>query len=623
MLIAAIALITLGHVARVLRWRQFINVYEYPETKSLCYSLSIGYLINFFIPFKLGDLFRALLSGRKMKSGRALGLSTVIVDRYLDVVVVGVIFVFLSFLFPNENVVSSATMYIFMAVGILALTCLVFVFRNQVKKLIRAVAGLFNNRIETMILRVGWALIWNFKDMGKKLNKFKLIGETILMWSLYLGSYSVLSKFLTSIGDNRSTIDVFLMLFSDQGLKSSTGTLTTSSIYMIIYMMVPLAILLLASLAMKGRLVDKGDYHLNLLPQLDPEERLNFLERYFESGERDYIDNYLKVNRGISIIRDYSAGSNATTILCLSDEGTFFRKYAFGQDAKKLYQQIEWISKYNNELPLPAISKYESDESCSYYDMPCVTGAVGMFEFVHTSGAQRGITVLRKALGYLENSIYAKEDYIDSDANLTAYIKTKVTDNIAKIKNSKRFRDLCEYDDVVINGTTYKNLPYYEDRISEESLSGIFKADKCGIIHGDLTIENIICTYNDKGEDDCYLIDPNTGNVHNAKALDYAKLLQSLHGGYEFLSAVRKVEVDGNTISFINSKSQAYIEMYKEYKEYLTERFSKEEVKSIYYHEIVHWLRLMPYKINKDPEKAVIFYAGLIMVLNDVIEEFG
>ena len=57
-------------------------------------------------------------------------------------------------------------------------------------------------------------------------------------------------------------------------------------------------------------------------------------------------------------------------------------------------------------------------------------------------------------------------------------------------------------------------------------------------------------------------------------------------------------------------------------KQYLYDKFDKNKVKSIFYHEIVHWLRLMPYKIEKNGERSVLFYAGLIKVLNDVIKEF-
>ena len=35
-------------------------------------------------------------------------------------------------------------------------------------------------------------------------------------------------------------------------------------------------------------------------------------------------------------------------------------------------------------------------------------------------------------------------------------------------------------------------------------------------------------------------------------------------------------------------------------------------------HELIHWLRLMPYKLNKDKKRAPMFYAGLVMVANDL-----
>ncbi len=53
---------------------------------------------------------------------------------------------------------------------------------------------------------------------------------------------------------------------------------------------------------------------------------------------------------------------------------------------------------------------------------------------------------------------------------------------------------------------------------------------------------------------------------------------------------------------------------------YLYDMFTKDEVISIYYHEIIHWLRLMPYKIKKNEKLAVVFYTGLLTALNDVWE---
>ena len=48
----------------------------------------------------------------------------------------------------------------------------------------------------------------------------------------------------------------------------------------------------------------------------------------------------------------------------------------------------------------------------------------------------------------------------------------------------------------------------------------------------------------------------------------------------------------------------------------------KRGAKSTYYHEIVHWLRLLPYKLRKDKDMAAMFHAGLIVIINDIFTEF-
>ena len=139
-------------------------------------------------------------------------------------------------------------------------------------------------------------------------------------------------------------------------------------------------------------------------------------------------------------------------------------------------------------------------------------------------------------------------------------------------------------------------------------------------MHGDLTIENIICIQGN--EDNWYLIDPNGGNLHESPFLDLAKLLQSLHGRYEFLMMVKNVNISGNSIEYMFTGSEAYQNLYKKYKNYLFERYSMTEVKSIYYHEAIHWLRLMPYKIRKNPHTAIVFYSGMLMILKDIEDIF-
>lgn len=631
MLIIAIVLVCLAHFIRTLRWELFVKTYEKPNTKNLLQSLSIGYFINSFIPFKAGDLVRAWISGRIMKNGRGFALATVIVDRYLDILVVGILFAIFSAF--NLDSADSVWFYMFLAVGVLAVTLLVYILRGYVKRILKNIAGIFNAGIEIRLLRFFWSLIWSFKDIFKKISKTRLLLETLGMWILYLASYYCFAAFLSHQGSNVNWLDVFYMLFTKNSIHVGSlgaitftqGMMNTQMIWTGIYLFAPIVILFVISLCLKSKddeMLDSEEEYLNLIPQLDENERLNFLETYFSNERREYIESYLKINQNILIIRDYSAGSNATTMLCMNNGKNFFRKYAFGADGDKLYQQIEWLQRFKDIIPLPDIMQYQKQDNFCYYDMPYDSQSVGLFDYAHSMPKENAWKFIKKATECLENSLYKVNQRPADKATIDEYIKSKVNKNLDKIMNAKYLKRLMEYDEIIINGRGFHNLPYYLPYLSEEHLYDIFKNDTYSEIHGDLTIENIICTRNADGDDDFYIIDPNTGNVHDSSNLDYGKLLQSIHGGYEFLMATKNVSIEKNRINFVFTKSEAYTYLYDMLDKYMRENFEEERVKSIYYHEIIHWLRLMPYKIEKNGKRVLLFYAGMLMVMNDVVNNF-
>ena len=631
MLIIAIVLVCLAHFIRTLRWELFVKTYEKPNTKNLLQSLSIGYFINSFIPFKAGDLVRAWISGRKMKNGRGFALATVIVDRYLDILVVGILFAIFSAF--NLDSADSVWFYMFLAVGVLAVTLLVYILRGYVKRVLKNIAAIFNAGIEIRLLRFFWSLIWSFKDIFKKISKTRLLLETLGMWILYLASYYCFAAFLSHQGSNVNWLDVFYMLFTKNSIHVGSlgaitftqGMMNAQMIWTGIYLFAPIVILFVISLCLKSKddeTLDSEEEYLNLIPQLDENERLNFLETYFSNERREYIESYLKINQNILIIRDYSAGSNATTMLCMNNRKNFFRKYAFGADGDKLYQQIEWLQRFKDIIPLPDIMQYQKQDNFCYYDMPYDSQAVGLFDYAHSMPKENAWKFIKKATECLENSLYKVNQRPADKATIDEYIKSKVNKNLDKIMNAKYLKRLMEYDEIIINGRSFHNLPYYLPYLSEEHLYDIFKNDTYSEIHGDLTIENIICTRNADGDDDFYIIDPNTGNVHDSSNLDYGKLLQSIHGGYEFLMATKNVSIERNRINFVFTKSEAYTYLYDMLDKYMREHFEEERVKSIYYHEIIHWLRLMPYKIEKNGKRVLLFYAGMLMVMNDVVNNF-
>lgn len=229
--ICAILFICIAHMVRILRWELFIDVYEKPDRKNLMQALSYGYILNYFLPYKLGELVRAWYSGRKMKNGKALGVSTVIIDRYLDVVSVGIIFILITYLgIGNEISRRTALTYVWTSVILLVLAIVIYALKNIVKKIIRSVASIFNERIESAFLQFAWALIWNFKDVFQKISKIRMILATVCMWSGYLIAYYFFSCFLQLQGIKTTWVDVFFMLFAQNGIKEIRGGVRCSEV---------------------------------------------------------------------------------------------------------------------------------------------------------------------------------------------------------------------------------------------------------------------------------------------------------------------------------------------------------------------------------------------------------
>ena len=685
MLVIAILIICLAHVIRVFRWELLIGTYEKPNGIRLTKSLALGYFLNYFLPFRVGDLARAVYAGRRMQNGRGFALATVIVERCLDVIVVGVMFIAFAIigigntatdgtvnadgLVGNAQSVDNINMldilgtnsgyYIILGVGVLAGLLVVYALRKYIKRLIYLVCGLLNEKYEEKLLRFFWALIWGFKDIISRLPKVKLAVYTVLMWGLYLCSYSAFSVFLEESGVSRSFRDVFFSLFDQTSLLSSglsNGfSFGSETGWYALFLLVP-SIMLLFIAILWDRFVGYNEprenlstnndasvstyrsaEHLNLIPQTNTDERRTFLKMYFAGEKKEYIENYLKINRNILVLRDYSAGSNATTILCTDGEQSFYRKYAFQGVAKKLSDQIDWLKAHERAIPVADIIREDISDGVCFYDMPYYSDAITLFEYTQAGEKEKAWEVIESVLGILEERLYTNfksvkdEKSVDvcqntgdggqgseadnSVARLEEYVAEKATKNLDRILNDRGISELLKYESVIINGKEYSNLNKYVDLLIGEKLIEIFKNDKISEIHGDLTIENIICKRDDP---DFYLIDPNTGNIFDSKFIDYAKLLQSLHGKYEFLMAVDDVAVNGNRIDFKYVESDAYSYLYDKYKVYLEEKFSREEVKSIYYHEIINWLRLMPYKLEKG--RGVLFYAGLIKILNEIQE---
>lgn len=635
-LAAAIAMLMAGHYFRILRWEAFIQPYERPPVGALFRSLSIGYGLNMVLPFRAGDIFRVAYVGRRMESGTGFALATVIFDRFLDVVAVALIFLLILPLGDaGPEVLRSALAYEAGVVLIGAAMAACRVFSRQVKRAAASACSIFNDTIRLEGMRFFWSLINTFRNYGR-ISVPKVLGRTAAMWALYVASYGCFAMAVSGTG--RGIVGIIVGLFSDSSLGmpalAAARDLGGGAAYSLAYTAVPPALLWLATLlpgvlrhalGMRASLVrEEGEETIGVLPQVDERDQMRFLDDYFNSSNREYIRKFIEMNRDVSILRDYSAGSNATTLLCMNREETFYRKYAFGADGEKLGGQLEWLERHRADLPLCEILRSGTDDGYCFYDMAYDGGAHGMFRYMHSKPPERSWEILRSVLDRLEADLYGRSRRAADAGCLDRYLDEKVDRNLEKIRGARILADLVSRSHIVINGRRCKNLPLLEGLFDHDYLRGVFARDEYADIHGDLTIENIVCLDRaGRPGDSYYLIDPNTGNIHDSPYLDYGKLLQSLHGGYEFMMMAKSVRVEAGRVDFLYTRSAVYDETLGKVEGYLLERLGGDGLRSVFHHELIHWLRLMPYKLENDRKRAAMFYAGLVLVANDIDERYG
>ena len=626
----AIVLLFAGHLIKVARWQQFVGIYEAIDRGTLICALAGGYIVNYFLPFHIGDLVRAFWAGRKMENGLAFSLATVIMDRCLDVWAVGLIF---GFMYCGGMLQSGSgntiLFYILMAAILVLLLAVAFRFNTAFKLAARRICAIFNDRIELTLLMFFWSGITAVKDLLMRINKWKLLISTALMWLMYLLSYYTMSLSLCMAGYSVGLSDMVLLLFDSKQLNVSVAKIAQSftsqmTLMIAVYILVPLLMLACLSWLVRRKPQKTAKEmtriaSLRLLPQAQDRDRLRFLESYFDAKDRDYLKTYIQLNQDVTILEDRSAGSNATTMLCMNEDGMFYRKYVFGVEADKLCDQVDWLERNAQEIPVPEILRKQIGPGYCCYDMPYYPTAVGLFQYLHSATVPEGWGLLEQAILNLQGTIHRQNVRPAEAPLIQQYIEKKVWANIRKIEQSHELEPLLRYETLVINGRTCRSFSELKRWLAPEKLLKVFRNDGYATIHGDLTVENIICWRREQGTS-YYFIDPGTGSIHESPYLDLAKLLQSLHGGYEFLMRTNAVDVDRNEIDYLFVVSKNYSEIFLKYRQFLSEHFAPEQVRSIYYHELVHWLRLMPYKIRQNGKRAVLFFAGMMLVFNDIAD---
>lgn len=592
------------------------------SNSSALVALNIGYFISLVVPFRLGELFRSGVLSYLKKADFIFILASVVFERAIDFLLIGILI---------PIVLGSSSKTVPLGVGFIAVSIFLFLFSFLIRssKFFRGVvwriSNIFNIQIKMSLLHFSLSLEELFFK-AKILNKLNFWLLTLLMWLFYLLSLYVLAL---SVGDSYEKIFKGIYLLPiDQSILHVLNLNLQGFGVILFYLIAPLlfTILFLVIFDSKRALNFRASLTWITSPQKyiagpsrdgapkfkSQENYHAFLDRKFLSSKeltKQFEDEGLG---GVVVHRIFHGGSGAVTALIESSDRLIVRKYAAGQYEAALADQYKWLNSYANSLPLVKVHELVQLRNGMYYEMDFNGSTKEFYEIIHTSDIDTSQTLLFDLLEKIR--IFHASNLLSEcdDETLNEYLASKVCFNLSEIK--KIIPEIFEMKTLVVNDRQF-DMRLFSIFDNCSWLANLLTIRRQSTVHGDLTIENILINSNPGNKFDWFLIDPNPNNLFSSPFIDYAKLFQSLHLGYEALNKNCQSYLIGNKLSIHIHRSSQYKKLYESLVRHIALTYGQLALREIYLHELILFMRLIPYQARKDVRRAYVFFGVLCLLL--------
>ena len=623
LLILATTLLFFGHVTRAMRWALLFPPRNLTTRFDLLLGLSLGYAVNVIFPWRIGEILRTYFVSVRESIDFSYVAATVVVDRLSDLVIVSVIMLALSYFYnsPDSMLLSIG---VFMMVSALSIIIFVIFIRRSLglRRVIWSVCSIFNDSIRNSIIK----FIWSISEitLSDKILGRNYMVATAIMWSIYVSSY-----FLFGLAVEKALDETIFAVLGSALLPIMLSSATDGLwpiLSLLLYSIIPVLIIIIYGFTRRWSAIIR-DFSVkfrfggiiqatSLFCARDKFKQDNeydyFLASHF-SGDDQVLSSFslLAMDDGI-IVRLFNGGSDAITALIEVNETLVIRKFAVGSAAIKLKDQSNWLKSHqNDDIPLVEIIGDQQGSFYYKYDMPLVASANDFYDVIHTLHVDQSKTLLVSVVKHI-SAFHQSTDLAMAPSEMgEVYLTEKAINNALVILDFAH--DLLPAQDYRINGNKY-HLSDWDCLKDINWLTSQVKQLQTSTIHGDLTIENIIVAPENKP--DFYIIDPNPNNIFNTPLIDLSKLMQSLHLGYEGLNRGGKFSsISENKIDLILSRSHAYSALHDHLKELIISQYGIDTLREVYFHELINYLRLTPYKIRKDPSMGLTFFACTSILL--------
>ncbi len=618
LLAAGTLLLLAGHALRALRHGMMLGPSDATGRSPLAFALFLSYAINAAVPLRAGDAFRAAYLrlarplGGRLSLARSCGI--VAAERTVDAPAVFLLLLVPAWLFGGGAWAAPLAVGVFLGLALLALRGLGMAsFRRRCW----SATAPFADPVRIFFLDLLWS--WATALRGPAVRSPAFLGLTAAMWTLYAAACALLARAAgLSLGDvllvvHGAPLEATLSRASDAGAILLAVPLVVAPVLLVL-LLLPLrsvralragSALLGARLGgqegFSGRFAEDADYRVFLLSHFAGGDGAVAAFGLFATGDGGAVWRFLEGGSGAVVAVVDGVGGGAVV-----------RKFAAGEAAPRLALQAAWLrSAAAGGAPVSAVLSERSGPGWSAFDMPLLAPCSDASEAVHAMPLARARAILEEILDEVR-AHHARTSRDEHSKAARAYLEGKMRGNAAVAQDilSSGLGESWE-----LNGERFSLDDIAPLLDPDWGMSMLTPAARACDVHGDLTLENIIVSpIHPRG---WFLIDPNPAGPLERPLLDMGKLLQSLHLGYETLSRRRDRVASfgrgGITIPLL--RSETYASLHALVRDDILRRDGEAGLREASFHEIVHWLRLVPYKARAGRVQGVAFAALVPLLL--------
>lgn len=647
--VVALVLQFIGHLIRSYKMKVFMKPTVSTSTKLQFRALSVGYLFNTLLPFRIGELIRAQVVAYTKSISFAYSFATIVIERLFDL---ALLLIFAAVLvsvgvFPIEVVPYLVTAS-FLGFLVALLIVAMIAEYPPLMRLVYKTSGLLNSALKVKSRFKYWTVMYGLRQSITTKRLVAYAGLTLLMWVLYVasvwvllvaltgsvadGKYAVIPFYATSIPSGPANMGAYSNIYYE--LTDNNSGLKIQALATWAFLVAPMGFVGLYNLirtkvpvwrklqqdAGKNDLVNK----LSRKKDISRDMEL-FLEHYFKGNTLSKIINRRERGKDFRLLRFFKGGSDAVTILVNKRNKSIVEKIIALELKDRLQAQYVWLKRYKDKN---IVRVFEDDTAKDYYAIELEYNSDNemFFDYMHRSSLEESKRVLDETWATLNRTVHKKSKKVVNTKGVKEYIDKHFYQCLDKsLSASSDLEAVVRQKTIKINGKEYTNAFALMEKILSDKaiIKDLASYSSSGDVHGDVAVDNILV---DRTSGKVTLIDPAPdGNIINGRVFDFGKNLQSLYCGYEFLfrSTDPAALGEDGSISYKDQRSSRYVQLCDYVQNELSKKYlTKAEQRAILFHAGVLLIRRLKHQVYQDPQLTLSMYAAGVKTLNDFYDQY-